>query len=348
MGDRMDMLQMTGRKRETYSINLQYSLLWESALGIAAVTNDPIIDTLKKDWMGLKQTLSPQLIEQLGIVQKNNTWKCLLQLLHSTNVKQIGQFTSYMKQLDKEAFTFICLPFIGDLFQNVRKKAAQGDEEAILTLQHETRDNVFFPAYIQYVVSTEAELLKEHLIHVIELWYKEVVLPERDQLEQILANDYEEKRNMAEKTSPEQFVEWATGGNSYPPEPSVQTVLLIPQYAYRPWTIEADVEGTKVFYYPISNTSIAPEDRYMPHDFLVERYKALGDETRLRIVKILSEKSSPLQEVTDQLQMGKSTIHHHLKLLRAAKLVVIQDGKYVLRKESVERLATELELYMNK
>ena len=47
------------------------------------------------------------------------------------------------------------------------------------------------------------------------------------------------------------------------------------------------------------------------------KHKALGDEARLRIVKMLFEKERTLQEITERLQLGKSTVHHHLKLLRA-------------------------------
>ena len=63
------------------------------------------------------------------------------------------------------------------------------------------------------------------------------------------------------------------------------------------------------------------------------KHKALGDEARLRIVKMLFEKERTLQEITERLQLGKSTVHHHLKLLRAAKLVDIHD-EICIKKES--------------
>lgn len=78
------------------------------------------------------------------------------------------------------------------------------------------------------------------------------------------------------------------------------------------------------------------------------KHKALGDEARLRIVKMLFEKERTLQEITERLQLGKSTVHHHLKLLRAAKLVDIHDGKYILRKKAVQSLAKELDMFLNR
>lgn len=179
------------------------------------------------------------------------------------------------------------------------------------------------------------------------LWFKEVISSELELTNQILLTDYESKKKMLEKMSPEELVQWATGGIDYLPEPSVYKVLLIPQYVYRPWTIEADIENTKVFYYPIANESLSQNDKYMPNNFLVLKHKALGDETRLRIVKMLSENNHSLQELTEQLDMGKTTIHHHLKILRAAKLVEINEGKYCLKVSVLELLFKELEQYIN-
>jgi biotin operon repressor len=189
--------------------------------------------------------------------------------------------------------------------------------------------------------------LKAHLIEVMTLWFKEVISSELELTNQILLTDYESKKKMLEKMSPEELVQWATGGIDYLPEPSVYKVLLIPQYVYRPWTIEADIENTKVFYYPIANESLSQNDKYMPNNFLVLKHKALGDETRLRIVKMLSENNHSLQELTEQLDMGKTTIHHHLKILRAAKLVEINEGKYCLKVSVLELLFKELEQYIN-
>jgi hypothetical protein len=154
------------------------------------------------------------------------------------------------------------------------------------------------------------------------------------------------KIEMKEKMSPEEIVQWATGGVNYLPEPSVHKVLLIPQYIYRPWNIEADIEGTKVFYYPVANESISPNDRYMPNNFLVQKHKALGDEVRLRIVKMLSEVDRSLQDITEHLDMGKSTVHHHLKILRAAKIVEIKESKYSLKANVLELLFKELDRYL--
>lgn len=347
----MDVLNLTSRKRETYKIQLDYSVLWECALGIAAVTNTPLIKTLEKPldyWNEIKSTLSAELLESLDFVERNNTWKAILQLLHREKFSNISEFTSYIFDIPNDDFKYICLPFIGMEFQDIRQEAAAGDEIAINEMKVLTHDNPFFPRYIEFISKSNADDLKKHLISVMTGWYEAVIQKDIEKLDNILQVDFETKNAMVKKMTPEELVEWATGGVTYLPEPSVNNVLLIPQYIYRPWNIEADIEGTKVFYYPIANESISPYDKYTPNNFLILKHKALGDEVRMRIVKLLYEEDKTLQEITKQLNIGKSTIHHHLKILRAAKLVEISDLKYSLKKKSVELLAKELSLYLNK
>jgi predicted DNA-binding protein YlxM (UPF0122 family) len=320
-------------------------------LGIAAFTNTPLIKTLEKPqnyWNDIKSSLSKELIEQLDYVEKNNTWKALLQLLHSERFSDLSEFTTYIMNIPDYELKFICLPFIGMEFQDSRHQAALGEESAINKMKLLTSDNPFFPQYIEFISHSNTDNLKKHLISVMRGWYGAVIQKDLEKLSTILRTDYEMKKEMLKKMTPEELVESSTGGVTYLPEPSVNNVLLIPQYIYRPWNIEADIEGTKVFYYPIANESISPYDRTTPNNFLVLKYKALGDEVRMRIVKLLYEEDRTLQEMTNQLNIGKSTIHHHLKILRAAKLVEISESKYSLKKQSVELISKELSFYLNK
>ncbi|MBU9722797.1 MULTISPECIES: ArsR/SmtB family transcription factor [Bacillaceae] len=347
----MDTLNLSSKKRETYQVRLKYSPLWESALGIAAITNTPLLNTLEKPmsyWSSIKESISMNLLEHLEYVEKNNTWKALLQILHTKDFTDIEDLTNYIEQANSEDLRFICLPFVGRKFEDIRRQAIQENKTAIKELKKITSDNPFFPDYIQFICSVEINELKNHLIFVMQSWFEEVVKPNAKELTQILHNDYQAKKKMLTKMTAEEFVAWATGGVSYVPEPSVHYVLLIPQYIYRPWNIEADLDGTKVFYYPVSNESIYPNDKYMPDNFLVAKVKALGDEVRLKIVKLLFEQDRSLHDITDQLELGKSTVHHHLKQLRAAKIVEIKNSKYSLKLNSIDSLSKEIDSYLNK
>lgn len=345
----MNTLSITGRKRESYQIEFEYSLLWECALGIAAITNKPLLDTLEKEkeFERFTSEFPLKLKNELAYVEKNNTWKSLLQLLHAFEGNDITEFTNFIQQLSVEELAYYCFPFVGDHLQGIRRQASQGKEDAVRQLREITKDNSFFPGYIEFIHKVNVDELKSHLQDVMTLWFDHVILLQSEKLVGMLERDLAEKKAMKNELTAEEFVAWVTNGTEYVPEPSVYRVLLIPQMTYRPWTIVSDIEGTKVFYYPIANTSIHPDDRYLPDFLLLHKYKALGDEVRLRILKLLSERDCTLKEITEQLDVGKSTAHHHLKLLRAASLVGVNSSKYTLKGNSIASLSKELELYFN-
>ncbi|MBD3290388.1 metalloregulator ArsR/SmtB family transcription factor [candidate division KSB1 bacterium] len=63
---------------------------------------------------------------------------------------------------------------------------------------------------------------------------------------------------------------------------------------------------------------------------LVKIFKALGDKSRLRIVKMLQQRALCVCEITEILKLAPSTVSQHLSLLREAGLIIDRkDGKWV-------------------
>ena len=59
-------------------------------------------------------------------------------------------------------------------------------------------------------------------------------------------------------------------------------------------------------------------------------FKALGDEHRMEILEILKHGKHCACELLDQLQIGQSTLSHHMKILTDCGLVLAQkDGKWM-------------------
>lgn len=57
---KMELIRHTIRARETYEVKIESSLLWECALGIAAVTNTRLISHLEKpieEWNDIKKII---------------------------------------------------------------------------------------------------------------------------------------------------------------------------------------------------------------------------------------------------------------------------------------------------
>ena len=72
----------------------------------------------------------------------------------------------------------------------------------------------------------------------------------------------------------------------------------------------------------------------IPDVELVEVYKALGDETRLRILRLMATGVTGLTEIAEKLGLAKSTVHGHMVILRTAgltrSLVGVEGKRYAL------------------
>ena len=60
------------------------------------------------------------------------------------------------------------------------------------------------------------------------------------------------------------------------------------------------------------------------------RFRALGDETRLRILEQLSAGERSVTDLTERVDIGQSLMSHHLRILREAGLVATRrEGRWV-------------------
>jgi len=60
------------------------------------------------------------------------------------------------------------------------------------------------------------------------------------------------------------------------------------------------------------------------------RFRALGDETRLRLLELMVDAERSVAELMELTGLGQSLVSHHLRTLRDAGLVVTRrDGRWV-------------------
>ena len=70
------------------------------------------------------------------------------------------------------------------------------------------------------------------------------------------------------------------------------------------------------------------------------RFRALGDETRLRLLEILTAGERCVSDLMDALGLGQSLVSHHLRALREAGLVVVRrEGRQMYYAISAPALA---------
>jgi DNA-binding transcriptional ArsR family regulator len=142
------------------------------------------------------------------------------------------------------------------------------------------------------------------------------------------------------------LIERTTGGIRWLPEVGIRRVILAPSYFVRPYNFLLAGDDWRFFGYPVADDALDADDRLAPPPAVVRLHRALGDETRLRILKLLAGRDLYLTEIAQHLELSKPTIKHHLALLRAAGLVTVVEGGtimyYTLRRDRIEEASAEL------
>lgn len=149
---------------------------------------------------------------------------------------------------------------------------------------------------------------------------------------------------------PTDLIEATTGGIRWLAEPGIRRVILAPSYFARPYNFVFGGEDWRMFGYPISDEALDAGDPLAPPAAVVRLHRALGDETRLRILRLLVGRDHYLTEIAAALELSKPTIKHHLALLRAAGLVTLTEegglSYYSLRRGTIEANGTGLIDYL--
>ena len=106
-----------------------------------------------------------------------------------------------------------------------------------------------------------------------------------------------------------------------------------------------------MFVYPVADASLEPLDPLAPPPGVLRLHRALGDDTRLRILRLLRDRDWYLTEIAERLELSKPTIKHHLAQLRAAGLVtLIEEGGlsyYSLRRDRLKDASADLVRYLS-
>jgi len=238
---------------------------------------------------------------------------------------------------------------VGELLDNaelgdITRKALDGDREAWAALGGHLQNTKGFP-----ILPDSPDALAPSARKVLHTWltrYEKV----EERVGRMIASDVTSRRREEAMGDPLGFVERTTNGIRLLPEPGIRRIVLAPSYFGRPYNSLSKVGEIQLVCYPIADSALGASGRAAPPVATVRLYRALGDESRLRILRLLAERDRYLTELATELELSKPTISHHLAQLRSAGLVTMtEQGNltyYTLRRARAEEAGPELSAFL--
>ena len=233
-------------------------------------------------------------------------------------------------------------PDVADLID----RAIAGDEAAVAALDTTFPDHHRL-AWLELIRKPEETAAA--MVDILGAW-AELFTPLERRVTEILERDYEARAEERASLAPAELIERTTGGIRWLPEAGVRRLILAPSYFSRPYNFVMSAGDWRLFGYPVSDDALEATDPLAAPSAVVRLHRALGDSTRLKILKLLAGRDLYLTEIAQQLELSKPTIKHHLALLRSAGLVTITESGsvvyYTLRRNRLDDASTDIKRFL--
>ena len=163
-----------------------------------------------------------------------------------------------------------------------------------------------------------------------------------------IEREAERLRAAASEMPIDRLLNEATNGAEVLPAAGIDLVEMFPTWVLRPWTVQWEHGSTLLLGVPVPADQLSA-DPDEPPERLVRLTRALGDERRLRILRRLTTGDYSLQELAEHFAIPKTTLLHHLVILRSVGIVRVShgaNGRYSLRAGMPLELLRLLDRYL--
>ncbi len=207
-----------------------------------------------------------------------------------------------------------------------------------------------------HAVLTNVEAARAELLAALRVWNEAVFASERGAIIPMLRREAAVLERQRSELPPDRFLQVAMRGVEWQRPAGFRRVIFAPSYFCRPAVFYHFWRGTLTFCMPVEAEALAPEtpatEPHPPREEALRFFEALGDATRLRILRLLTEREMYLTELSERLGLTKATTKHHMVRLRAAGLVTLYDRDrmtfYALRPDIARHAAQLIEEYLGR
>jgi DNA-binding transcriptional ArsR family regulator len=193
----------------------------------------------------------------------------------------------------------------------------------------------------------------EKYLAALQEYHQVYFAEEETRIRTALESGHAKAQSMAPALQPGELVERLSRGVRLEGLETLTDLTLLPSWWVGPLVFLARPEHEKM----LMAFGVRPEiqsgaEGAEAPETLVNALKSLGDPTRLRILRYLSDGPLSPSELARRLRLRPPTVIHHLRLLRFAGLVQVtvsegMEKRYAARLEALQAIQTSLQDYLN-
>ncbi|TPG13401.1 ArsR/SmtB family transcription factor [Pedococcus bigeumensis] len=225
---------------------------------------------------------------------------------------------------------------------DVLASAVVGERAALTQLRRVFAGDDTVLEATSWLLRGDSAAVKRHVVGVLETWRDRFLPAEREaSLRADLRLEARRRRADLARLGAAGLMARVAPTLAYLPHPAPTRVVLFPVPAMAPVVVVVDeLQRTLIGYPPVAGQQ---DDE----DALLLGARALADPVRLRMLEILGPGGLTAQELAAQVGAPRTTLLHHLALMRAAGLVQTAVGAghstvYSLRQDGLARVADEV------
>jgi DNA-binding transcriptional ArsR family regulator len=198
----------------------------------------------------------------------------------------------------------------------------------------------------------QAAISGEQYLAALKAYQRVFFAEEEEHIRPFLENAVSEAVKLADLLPFESLIEALSRGVRLGDEQGYKEWVFIPSFWISPLvSFDRLTDDRAIFMFAgrPSDVSLVPGD-VVPEGML-RIFKTLGDPTRLRILRYLSQENIPPAEIARRLRLRVPTVTHHLNVLRLAGLVYLtleekNDRRYAARIDAIDDVFANLKDFL--
>jgi len=203
---------------------------------------------------------------------------------------------------------------------------------------------------VDRLLTTSSTEVQSEVAAIVEEWASRVFPAFAANALAVIGRDAVSKGRLLDASPGRAALRTWTSGVDFDPDSWVKEIVVVPTLALRPFVAPVEFGSTQMFLCPVADEAF-DDDPAAPPRRLVKLAAALGDELRLRILHELGDNELTASEIADRLGVERTSLHHHLGILRSAGLLAIRDDgvhgwRYARRPDGVGDVGAELAEYL--